>query len=378
MAKAYKDHIYALIVAGGGGTRLWPKSRNKSPKQFSRLFNKNTLTQITFQRLKSFLPIEKIFVVTVSKDYKNEIVKEVPEFVHKNIIVEPARKDTAPAHAIGAVYIQKKDPDAVIINAAADHLVKPVSGYKKTMLRAAKVAYETHSLIAVGITPTYPHTGLGYLKRGEKRGVEHSKAYYFREEHIEKPSLQVAEKYLKSGDYYWNANQYVWRADSFLGSLGKFEPKLLAIMQNISEAVGTHDEHAVINREYNRIPPKTTNGKSMSVDYAVSEREKDFLMMVADYDWTDIGDWKEVWENLNKDNYGNVIIDGEEEGGEIINIDTSDALIHKNGRLIAVIDVDNIVIVDTKDALLVCSKSRAQNVKQIVEELKKQNRKEYL
>lgn len=378
MEKNYKDHIYALILNGGGGTRLWPKSRNATPKQFLKLFKNKTLNQITSYRLNKMLPWERIYCVTVSENYKKEIRKEVPEFIEKNIIVEPARRDTAAAHAIGATYIYKNDPDAVIINESADRLVSPVNKYLKTLRIAAKVSFENNIFISVGVKPRYPHTGLGHIKRGEKFVTEDSIHIYNADKFIEKPPINLAKRFTSSGKYYWNAGQFVWKAKNYLDSLKTFEPKAGAVMEKILGAINSKDESSVLKKAYSRLPRKTVKGKPMSVDFAVIERMKKMLVVEGNFFWTDIGDWKEVWNNLPQDELGNVIIDGSEIGGEVMNIDTSDALIHTDGRLIAVVDVDNVVVVDTKDILLVCSKSKAQNVKKIVEMLKEQGRKELL
>jgi mannose-1-phosphate guanylyltransferase len=374
----FKDHIYACILAGGGGTRLWPKSTNKTPKQFLKLFGGKTLSQITSKRLRSFLTWDKIYVVTVSNDYKKELLKEVPLLHPDNIIVEPARRNTAPAHTIGAVYILKKDPDAVIINAAADHLISPDSEYKKTMYAATKVAYRGDHLVAVGIKPTYPGTGYGHLKRGKKFGVVNGVTVYRSEKFVEKPDHATAERFNKTGKYFWNANHYVWRADSLIKAIEKFEPKVGKAMGKIYNAIGTSKENAIVLKEYKGLPKETTDGKSLSIDYAVSEKAKNFLLIVATYNWTDIGDWNEVWANLKHDSEGNVIIDGGDKGGEVMQIDTTNALIHTDGRLVVAIDVDDVVVVDTKEVLLVCKKNQAQNVKKIVNKLKEDKRVELL
>lgn len=367
----YRNHLYALIIAGGGGTRLWPVSRNKTPKQFLKLFNRLTLTQITANRFNRILPWEKIYVVTVSEEYKKEIKKELPQMLSKNIIVEPARRETGPAHGLGAMYIYKQDPQAVIITEAADRLAKPVPAYLKTLLAAARIAYDKRVMIAMGVEPRYPHTGYGHIKKGklvEKvKGVKFFKLSKF----VEKPVLKLAKKYTASGKYLWNAGEFVWRADVILNSLSKNAPDVAKPLAIIGDSIGKANEEAVVKKQYENMP-------KIAIDYAVAEKDKNFLVVEGDFFWTDIGDWKEVWENLNKDEQGNVIIDGHESGGEVKSIDTTDTLIHTDGRLIAVIGVDNVVVVDTKEALLVVSKSRAQNVKQIVEELKKQNREELL
>lgn len=367
----YRNHLYGLILAGGGGTRLWPRSTEKTPKQFLKLFGKKTLFEITAERLANFMPWEKIFVITASEPYGDMIKKLVPSIPEENIIVEPIKRDTAPAHSLGALYIYKQDPEAIVINAASDHFVNPVSHFKKTMYVAANAANSTDSLVAVGIPPTYPHTGLGYMERGDKVKVLDGKAVYRLNKFTEKPELSIAKKFLASKNYFWNANHYVWRADTFLAAVKKHAPEIHQGMEEISKALNTSREKTVIAEVYEKIP-------KISVDFAVSEKAKNFLMLVADYNWNDIGDWNEVWKNLEKDDLGNVIIDGEEPGGEVMYLDTSDTLIQTDGRLIAVIDVDNVVIVDSKDALLICSKSRAQNVKKIVEKLKELGKKELL
>ncbi len=374
----YKDHLFALVLAGGGGTRLWPKSREKTPKQFLKLFYNKTLTQITIERFKKILPLSKIFIVTVSEEYKKEILKEIPDFPPKNIIVEPLRRETGPAHGIGATFIKKQDPDAVIVTESADRLVDPISMYLKTLTTAAKVAYSDRLLIAVGVKPQYPHTGLGHIKKGKEYLKIKDHTFYKVEKFVEKPPLALAKKYTKSGKYYWNAGQYVWRADEYLKAFNLYEPEISKGLQKIEEEIGTSKELKTIKEVYEKFPLKTKEGKPLSVDYTVSERAKNMVCLGGDFYWSDIGDWKEVWNNLKKDENGNVIIDGEEKGGQIMNIDATDSMIHTNGRMIAIIDVDNIVVVDTKDCLLICSKSRAQNVKKIVEELKARKQKELL
>ncbi len=356
---------------GGGGTRLWPVSKTTSPKQFLKLFDNKTLTQITSYRFNKILSWDHIYAVTTSDEYKKEIIKEVPEFIHKNIIVEPIKRNTAAAHALGATYILKQDQKAVILNEAADHLVDPQREYLKNLLSAAEAVFERDLLLAVGIKPTYPNVGYGYIKIGDKLSEISEKHIFKLDAFTEKPKLEVAKKYLATGKYFWNANQYVWGAQSFLNALAKHAPEISKGISEISESIGTMNEKEIISKVYKNLP-------DVSVDYAVSEKAKNFIMIVADYGWTDIGDWKEVWENSPKDHGGNVVISDKESDGEVINIDTTDALIHTDGRLIAAIDVDNLIIVDTKNVLLVCSKSHAQSVKKIVELLKKQGRKELL
>lgn len=372
-SEEYKKHLYALVLAGGGGTRLWPVSRNKTPKQFLHLFNGETLTQITLRRLSEILPWERIFVVTVSEDYKKEIIKEVPPVLAKNIIVEPARRETGPAHGLGALYILLRDPNAVIMTESADRLVKPVSKYLKTLKAAAKVAFESNVLVAMGVEARYPNVGYGHIKRGKKWGDIRGVNFFELDKFVEKPPLELAKRYTTSGNYYWNAGQFVWRADALLASLKQNSPDVSNKLEKIKPSIGTKSEQSTVKKVYETMP-------KISIDYAVAEKEKNFIVVHGDFYWTDIGDWKEVWENLPKDENGNVIIGNKVKDlkTRVINVDTSETIVHTDRRIVAMVDVDDIAIIDTPDVLLVCKKSRAQSVKKIVEQLKKEKNIELL
>ena len=367
----FKDHLYALILAGGGGTRLWPRSRNKTPKQFLELFDNETLAQVAVRRFTKILQPEKIFVITVSEAYKTEVLKECPELIKENVLVEPERRETAPAHGLGALVINHKDPEAVIMTEAADRVVKPITRYLDTLLAAAKMAFEEKVLIAVGVEPRYPHTGLGHIKKGEKVEHESDISFYKLDKFVEKPSLELAKEYTASGDYLWNAGQYVWRADSLLSEFKENAPDIYKNLIEIADHLDKSDEAEFLKSEYAKMP-------SISVDYAITEKSKNFVAVAGDFFWTDIGDWREVWANSKKDSSSNVVIQEDKEKGEVVTLDTSDSLVHSDGRMIAVIGLDNIVIVDTPEALLVTSKSHAQDVKKIVEKLKAEKRTDLL
>ena len=322
-------------------------------------------------RLNQILPWERIFVVTVSEEYKKEIVREVPPMIPVNIMVEPARRETGPAHGLGALYISLKDPEAVIVTEEVDRLIDPIPVYLQTLETTAKVAFENKIMVAMGVTPRYAHTGLGYIKKGENWGEVDGITFFKLAQFVEKPTLEVAEEYIASGNYFWNAGQFVWRADVLLSSLKINAPEVSQKLEEIKPVLGTAQEAETLKRVYEQMP-------KLAIDYAVAEKDKNFLVVPGNFHWTDIGDWKEVWENLPKDKDKNVIIDGEVPGGRVINIDTSETLVHTDGRLIAMVDVDDVAIVDTKDILLVCKKSRAQSVKKIVEQLKEEGKKEFL
>lgn len=367
----YKKHLYGLILAGGGGTRLWPRSRQKTPKQFLKLFDNETLTQVAVKRFSEILPWENLYVITVSTEYRTEVLRECPRLHKENVIVEPQRRETGPAHGLGAMVIQHKDPDAVIITEAADRIVKPISRYLNTLTAAAKMAYTDKVLITIGVEPRYPHTGMGHIKKGKKISVKGDVDFYKLDKFVEKPPIDLAKQYTASGDYLWNTGVFVWRADVILSSIKLHASKIWENLEKIRPQIGTVKQNETIEKEYKEMPV-------ISIDYAVAEKADNFIVVAGDFFWTDIGDWREVWANSKKDNKSNVVISGDEPGGDLINIDTSDTLIHTDGRTIAVIGLDNIIVVDTKDALLICSKSHAQAVKKVVEKLKEEKRVDLL
>lgn len=362
--KEYKDHLYALVLAGGGGTRLWPHSRNATPKQFLKFFQEKTFTQNTLRRMNKALPWERIYVITSSEAYRDEIAREVPHFKSENILVEPMRRDTAAAYALGALYISKKDSKAVIINEAADHIEAP-SDYFEIVDVAAQAAFKGDWLVAVGVKPNEPHTGYGYIKRGRKFEVIGKKTVYKLDKFTEKPKLNLATRFLHSGKYYWNAAHYVWSASSLLRAVEKHAPQISKPLGEISKAIGTPKEKEVLKKGYKKMP-------KVSVDYAISEKANNFLLVTTDERWTDIGDWEEVWEHSPKDNNGNVILRGGNSKTRVISVETTDSLALTSGRLIALVGLKDTVVVDTKDALLVVSKDHAQKVKQVVQKLKEE------
>ncbi len=367
----YKDHLWVAILAGGGGTRLWPLSREKNPKQFLKLFGRKTLLQVTAERLSRIVPWERIFVVTTSPLYAHEIEKELRHLPSKNILVEPTKRGTAIAHGLASVYIHNLDPDAVILNESADHVIRPITKYLNTFLVAAEAAFQTRSLVAIGIKPEYPHTGMGHIKVGQIVHRVNDRVVFQVEKFIEKPPLGLARRFTNSGDYYWNGNLYVWRADSILKSINIHAPKIGHGLKKIQDALlGGKVSNQVMEEAYRNTP-------NISIDYAVSEREKNFLAIKADFQWVDVGDWDVVWQLTHKDNTGNAIIHLNRKG-DWIGIETSETLVQTEKLLIATIGVKDLIIIETHDALLVADKNKAQLVKELVNTLKEEKKDKFL
>lgn len=368
----YLKHTYIVILCGGGGTRLWPRSRKETPKQFINFFSDKTLYQETIKRAEQLVPYERIFIIT-NKDYVDDIKRESPEVLEKNIIAEPMKKNTALAMGAAAAYVYKKDAEAVIANFASDQTVVGLKKAAKVSLASAKTAYKNDILVSVGIEPTFPHTGLGYIQSGERikkvDGLPIYKVLNFKE----KPDLKTAKKFLNKGGYYWNANWYTWSAKAILDAFAKFSPDLYKNIKKIYEAIGSSKEQTVLENEYRK-------AKEEPIDIAISEKAKNLLVIPGKFGWNDVGSWNVVWDLSKKDKNNNVIIQSSRvsKKQEVLVQDSNNCLVHYDDQLVALIGVDNLVVIDTHDALLVCRKDKAQDVKKIVNLLKKKGRKEYL
>ena len=310
-------------------------------------------------RAKKLAPLSRILVSTSHK-YVSHIKKEVPSLPDENIISEPMRRDTALAQGLGALYIYNRDPKAVIINLASDHLIKPVSAFVDDITKAAAAAYTQNKLVTIGIKPRFPHPGMGHIQFRGTTGLKF----------VEKPSFEVAQKYTSSGQYLWNANLYVWPAKLFLDLLKKHAPKTSAMFPKITAALGTDRERSALQLAFQMAP-------TISVDYAVSEKLKNFICLPAHFFWTDIGDWSEVRDNLPKDSLGNVIL-GTKGKGQYIGVNSKNNLLVLDKQLVATVGIENLLIVDTPESILICNINDDQAVKQVVKLLKEQGLTQYL
>lgn len=362
-----QKHLFILILAGGGGTRLWPQSRDENPKQFAKLFGGKSLFEITLNRALKITTPDHIIVNTAARYVPliRKIARTVPP---ENIIGEPMRRDTALAIGASATLALSRDPSAVMVNMASDHLISPQEVFVEQVKQAAEVAYREPYLVTIGIKPGFPHTGLGHIKA--RKSFPGEAGALLGEKFVEKPPLDLAEKYTKSGDYYWNTNLYVFQAKLLLDLLKKHSPKIYALLPKLQSGWGTSHEKATLQLVYQMTP-------AIAIDYAVSEKLSRFICIPANFNWTDVGDWKEVYNNLPKDEFGNVI-EGPQGRGEYIGINSKNNLLFLDKKIIATVGLENMLIIDTPDALLVCPKEYAQGVKQIVQALKDQKLDQYL
>lgn len=365
----YLKNTYICLLAGGTGTRLWPRSRKQTPKQFTAILGKQTLFQVTIARAEKIVPAERIFVAA-NKDYIDDIRRQSPQIPRKNIIGEPQKKNTAMAMGTAAAYIHKRNPQAVIINLATDHQIADINTYIKVLKAAAKTAYTQDKMVSVGLVPEFAHTGLGYIESGKKinrvDGVDVLEMKGFKE----KPDLETAEKFIKTGKYYWNANNYVYPAKLLLEEFKSHAPDIHKNIIKVQKAAGTFREKIVLKKEFAKV-------RSESFDIAISEKTKHMVLIPGKFGWDDVGDWQAVYNLSKKDKNKNAIIQGDDEG-EYFGIDSSNNLVHFDDQLIVTVGVDNLLIVDTDDALVVCRKDKAQDIKKVVEHLKDKNKTKFL
>lgn len=363
------EHVFAVILAGGGGTRLWPKSRNKTPKQFLRLTSNETMVQVAGGRVTKVVPWDHVIVVT-NQIYVDEIKNLLPQVPSDNIIAEPEKRDTAMAMLAGALYAKSKDPEAIVINGASDHVITDENEFVHVMSAAIEIAAERKYLVTVGITPTRPDTAFGYIKIGDHlKKINHGLSVFKVDSFTEKPNMATAQAFLSTGKYFWNANMYVWSAQALQDAFEKYMPEMFTLTEKLPE-MSAADFHK-------SLPDIYAKAQSISIDYAISEKADNLVLIPGDFGWNDVGDWKVVFDLGKKDLAGNVVT-GDGEVAHTLAINSHNNLIHANGRLISLIGVNDMIVVDTDEILLIVPKDRSQDVKKIVERLKEEGKKEYL
>jgi mannose-1-phosphate guanylyltransferase len=363
------SHTYALILAGGGGTRLWPKSRNKTPKQFLKLTGKDTMVQVAAARVSKVVPWEKIIVIT-NKMYVDEIKNQLPQVPAENILAEPEKKDTALAMLVGALYAKSKDPEAIVMNGASDHVITDEKEFVHVMNAAIETARDKSHLVTVGIIPTRPDTAFGYIKIGDPlKKIGNSLSLFKVDSFTEKPNVATARAFLSTGKYFWNANMYVWSSDALVEAFKQYMPQMYELTKKLS-SLTAEDFHKNLPQIYEK-------ATSISIDYAISEKANNLVLIPGDFGWNDVGDWKAVYDLSKKDLAGNVVV-SDNDKTHTLAINSQNNLIHANGRLVGIIGVNDMIIIDTDEILLIAPKERSQDVKKMVERLKEEGKKEYL
>ena len=354
--------VTALIMAGGRGERFWPRSRRNMPKQFLSLTDDGkTMIQLTVERIMPLVDIKDIYIAT-NKDYRQLALEQLPGIPEENILCEPVGRNTAPCIGLGAVHIAKKYEDAIMLVLPSDHLIKFNKMYLTTLRDACRIAEKGTNLVTIGIMPDYPETGYGYIKFDAK---EPEGGAYRVDRFVEKPSLEVAKEYLAAEEYLWNSGQFIWKVSSILKNLKQYMPDTYERLLRIQEAIGTEEEEQILDREFQEMD-------SQSIDYGIMEKAKDIYILPGAFGWDDVGSWLAV-ERIKKTNeFGNVV------NGNIITVNTKNCIIQGGRKLIAAVGLQDLIIVDTEDATLICEKDNTGDIKKVLENLKICNRDEYL
>lgn len=355
------DLITPVILSGGSGTRLWPLSRETHPKQFINLINENSLLGDTVERVEALDDVQHLIVVS-NEEHRFMVAGCLQTHNNLNkssIILEPVGRNTAPAIALAAYEALKADADAVLLIMPADHVINDNPKFAEAVIKGHKAALEGR-LATFGIVPDSPHTGYGYIQSGAQQG-DWAQVDHF----VEKPDEETAKKYIRSGDYYWNSGMFMFRADRYLEELEKFNPDMVAICQRALDKSTT-------DLDFIRVDAETfASSPDDSIDYAVMEKTDAAVVVPLDAGWSDVGSWSALWEINQQDEHGNVC------KGDVITEDVNNSYIHSESRLVAAIGVDNHVIVETDDVILVADKSRVQDVKKLVSQVKQQDRQEH-
>ncbi|MDR3634816.1 MAG: mannose-1-phosphate guanylyltransferase [Isosphaeraceae bacterium] len=349
--------LHAVVMAGGSGTRFWPKSRRHSPKQLLRLFGDATMLQQTVARIAPLVPPERTLIIT-GADQAEAVREQLPDLPRENVVAEPCPRDTAPCVGLAAQIVARRDPDGTMIVMPADHVIQPAETFRATVRAAlAEIDADPTTFITFGVKPTHPETGYGYIERGEalppREGIALHRVAQFRE----KPDRATAEQFVASGRFAWNAGIFLWRARAILDALQTHRPKLAAALDRIAQTFGTPAEAETLAREFPAM-------EKVPIDKAVMEKAPNVRVLEVVYNWSDVGDWRALAPLLPHDDQGNAV------QGKTVTTDTRNSVvISDDGGLIACLGVEDLVIVQSGGATLVARKDQMDKLKSLVEKL---------
>jgi mannose-1-phosphate guanylyltransferase len=358
------QHTYVAIMAGGIGSRFWPVSRTNYPKQFLDILGTGrTLIQQTFSRFAKFLPKENIYVVT-SNEYVELVKEQLKELPVENIIGEPFRKNTAPCIAYISTKLLQKDPKASLIVAPSDHLILEEQKFLDVCAKALDFVNHFNALVTIGIQPTYPNTGYGYIQH---EPMEAAPEVFKVKTFTEKPNKELAQTFIDSGDFLWNAGIFVWQVKRIMDAFHHHLPEMYELFASEADKFNTKEEKELINTIY----PQCT---SISIDFGIMEKARNVYVIPASFGWSDLGTWNSAWENMEKDYLGNAVA-----GKRVLVIDATRCVVHTSDEKLVILQgLDDYIVVDTKDALLICQKEKEQDIKDYVADVKRNIGDQYL
>jgi len=355
---------YVAIMAGGIGSRFWPKSRTAYPKQFLDILGTGqSLIQATFERYSKVVPTENIYVVT-SEDYVEIVAEQLSSLPPENIVAEPFRKNTAPCIAYISFKIHEKNPDAVMIAAPADNHIPDEENFNSVMLKALDFVTHINALITIGIKPTYPNTGYGYIQH---ETVEAAPGIYKVKTFTEKPNIDLAKVFLKSGDFLWNSGIFTWKCKTIINAFEQHLPEIYELFYTDKEKFNTNQETKFIQTIYSQCP-------SISIDFGIMEKANNVFVIPSSFSWSDLGTWNSAHANMEKDYFDNAVV-----GDNVMVFETHNSVIQApDKKLILVQGLEDYIIVDTNDVLLICKKEKEQEIKDYVSEIKRTKGEKFL
>lgn len=357
--------ITSVIMAGGKGERFWPKSRTNLPKQFLNISGNKSMIQQTVERLESLIDITQIFIVT-NELYAELIRGQIPHLPVENIIIEPIGRNTAPCIGLASLIIEEKFPESTMIVLPSDHIIENEDGFIKILKAAIEVAQNDDNLVTLGISPTYAETGYGYIESTKELQVVDDLEVFKVNRFVEKPDADTAEAYLKSGNFYWNSGIFIWKVSTIRYYIKEFMPEVHDILETMKQGFHLTTRHETIRSEFAKMPDQ-------SIDYGIMEKAEHIYVIPCKLGWDDVGSWTALDRINERDDDGNVI------RGNILNIDTKRCIIESNnGKLIATLGIEDLIVVDTDDVTLICTKDKAQEVKLLLKELRTQKLDQYL
>ena len=352
-------------MAGGSGTRFWPRSRKANPKQFLTIFGNESLIQATISRFANFIPDESIYIVS-NIGQKEVLEEQTSRLPKQNLIYEPVGKNTLPAIGLAALFIAKNDSDGIMVVSPADHLTQNDQLFQETIESASKIAEEKNGIVTIGITPNAPATGYGYIEIADEIKIGQTIKSFAVSRFVEKPNLATAQSYVDSGKFFWNAGIFVFKVSVFLEAVQKHAPNLHADLLKIAETIGTESYEQVLDKIYNQVD-------SISIDYGIMEKADNVFLVQGDFVWNDLGSWEEVYKyDPKKDENQNAHV------GEVIFQDTKNSYVYAPGSLVAVVGMDDVIVVKDGDTILVCKRDQAEEIKGVVAEITKRKLDQYL